>query len=34
MDTQRPWVRVSVRVDWKLILTLAILGVVTWLLIK
>ena len=34
MDPQRSWIRVSVRVDWKLILTLAILGVVTWLPVR
>lgn len=34
MDPHRSWIRVSVRVEWKLMLTLAILGVVIWLLIR
>ena len=34
MDPNRSWIRVSVLVDWKLVLLLVILGISIWLLFR
>jgi hypothetical protein len=34
MDLKRSWIRVSVRVDWRFVLALVVLGVLSWLVFR